>query len=73
MPTSRRVVVPVDNMDMQSSAVALAYAVKLSAEVTSRPREVVLPTHTKGQLSGTSLTGCLGEAASRALSGRGTA
>ena len=65
MTTPIRVLVPVDAYDAESFRLALGYAQKICEKVGSQ--DVILLTHTKNQLSHTSLSRFLGPAALRAL------
>ncbi|WP_374469536.1 hypothetical protein [Phenylobacterium sp.] len=60
-----RVLVPVDAYDAESFRLALGYAQKICEKVGSQ--DVILLTHTKNQLSHTSLSRFLGPAALKAL------
>ncbi|WP_411902744.1 hypothetical protein [Methylorubrum thiocyanatum] len=62
-----RVVVPVDSMDPESWKLAIEYACAAATGSTPPAREIVLLTHTKAQLEGTSLSAYLGEPTAKAL------
>lgn len=67
-----RVVVPIDSHDPSSWAYALAYAKKICDESAGTLTKIVLLTHTKNQLSSTSLRGHLGDARAITLLNGGT-
>ena len=60
-----RVLVPLDSQDEQTFGLALAYAEQIAK--AAGVANVILLTHNKGQLDGTSLSRLLGPAASKAL------
>jgi hypothetical protein len=60
-----RVLVPLDSQDEQTFGLALAYAEQIAK--AAGVADIILLTHTKGQLNGTSLSRLLGPVASKAL------
>lgn len=60
-----RVLVPLDSQDEQTFGLALAYAEQIAK--AAGVSDVILLTHTRGQLDGTGLSRFLGPAASKAL------
>ena len=67
MTPPTRVLVPIDDSDLQSLHVALAYARHLAGNASPKTNKVILLTHTKGQLQSTSLESHLGAQATKAL------
>jgi hypothetical protein len=65
-----RILIPLDSQDKRTFGLALAYAEKIAT--AAGVSDVILLTHTRGQLDGTGLSDFLGAAASKALS-KGTA
>jgi hypothetical protein len=61
-----RVLIPLDSQDKKTFGLALAYAEKIAT--AAGVSKVILLTHTKAQLDGTSLSDSLGGATSKALS-----
>lgn len=68
MTNPTRVVVPIDDMEAESWDVAVGYAREIARRSKPPVTDIVLLTHTKGQLRGTSLENHIGSAAAKALS-----
>jgi hypothetical protein len=71
MSSTIRVLIPLDSQEEQTFGLALAYAEQIAK--ARHATDVILLTHTKGQLDSTSLSRFLGPTASRALVGGKTA
>lgn len=67
MSTPARVLVPIDDSDPSALVIALGYAKAIAQRGTPRTDKIVLLTHTKEQLRGTSLERHLGVQAAKAL------
>lgn len=67
MTKPTRVVVPIDDMDAESWHVAAGYAQEIALRTEPPVSELVLLTHSKAQLRGTSLEGHIGSGAAKAL------
>ena len=67
MPSPIRVVVPIDSQDPSAWAHALAYAEMIGAQAEPAARDYILLTHTKQQLSQTSLGNHVGAAQAKTL------
>lgn len=72
MATPTRVLVPIDDLDPSSLSVALGYAKAIAQRGTLTTDKIILLTHTKAQLRGTSLERHLGGHAAKALASNQT-